>query len=520
VVVDTVSEDLDMRTLQMGSASHSYRLEVSGKEKPVLTFTFDNINLPDSAHFPLESNGFIQFSIRPKLNLAQKTKIENFADIFFDFNEPVRTNTTVNRLFDMPVPPAPVILNPQEIIISPSIMQVSPQKGKAGTIVTLTGRHFSVQPGSNTVYLNSIPAEVLAATSTNLTFRVPLGATTGKIQVVTPVAGTTGKDDFVVYPPPTISQILPAEGKLGDLITIMGTHFSADASQDTIAFSGVKARIIQATDTRVQVMVPEGAPTGKVMVKTVGGQALSQEVFRVWYAPAIVNFTPDKGKVGSYVTIYGDNFSADPIRNQVKLAQTEVPLIKADATTLTVQVPAGAISGAWQLPAPIINDFLPAEGSVGALVTLSGLNFMADDQEDTVYFDTQKAKVVRSSSTSLTIQVPKGAHTGPLVVAGAGGKVISAKEFIIQPLTSEQAVQVYPNPAKGAFKIDWSKAEFAVNTLSIYSYIGKLITQKEIFSKLRPEESLMINLGNSKPGVYFIIIETSTGIIKKQIVLL
>jgi hypothetical protein len=39
------------------------------------------------------------YSIRPKAGLSLGTRLENFADIYFDFNDPVRTNTTVNTLW-------------------------------------------------------------------------------------------------------------------------------------------------------------------------------------------------------------------------------------------------------------------------------------------------------------------------------------------------------------------------------------------------------------------------------------
>lgn len=45
------------------------------------------------------SNGFVSFSIRPKTPVAVGTRLENFADIYFDFNDPIRTNTTVNTLW-------------------------------------------------------------------------------------------------------------------------------------------------------------------------------------------------------------------------------------------------------------------------------------------------------------------------------------------------------------------------------------------------------------------------------------
>jgi hypothetical protein len=37
-VVDTLSEYLDISTLKIGTVSHSYKMMVSGKGRPVLTF--------------------------------------------------------------------------------------------------------------------------------------------------------------------------------------------------------------------------------------------------------------------------------------------------------------------------------------------------------------------------------------------------------------------------------------------------------------------------------------------------
>ncbi|QHT66760.1 T9SS type A sorting domain-containing protein [Rhodocytophaga rosea] len=104
VVVDTLSEYLDISTLKMGAASHGYQLNVSGKGRPVLTFTFDNILLPDSTTDQEGSNGYVKFSIKPLAGIAEKTIIENLADIFFDYNEPVRTNTVFNTIYDVPLP--------------------------------------------------------------------------------------------------------------------------------------------------------------------------------------------------------------------------------------------------------------------------------------------------------------------------------------------------------------------------------------------------------------------------------
>ncbi|MDX2001294.1 MAG: T9SS type A sorting domain-containing protein [Chitinophagales bacterium] len=96
VVIDTVSEHIDPASIVVTGASHPYTLSVSGLGVPVLRFSFDNILLPDSNVNLLGSQGFISFNAIPYSNTALETQITNFADIYFDFNPPVRTNTVFN----------------------------------------------------------------------------------------------------------------------------------------------------------------------------------------------------------------------------------------------------------------------------------------------------------------------------------------------------------------------------------------------------------------------------------------
>ncbi|MBK9515131.1 MAG: T9SS type A sorting domain-containing protein [Flavobacteriales bacterium] len=55
---------------------------------------FSNIQLPDSNVNEAASHGAVGFRIRPTLPLLPGTPLANAADIFFDFNAPIRTNTS------------------------------------------------------------------------------------------------------------------------------------------------------------------------------------------------------------------------------------------------------------------------------------------------------------------------------------------------------------------------------------------------------------------------------------------
>ena len=58
----------------------------------VLHFVFNEIMLPDSNANEPESHGFVSFSIRPNTDLALGETVQNIANIYFDFNEPVITD--------------------------------------------------------------------------------------------------------------------------------------------------------------------------------------------------------------------------------------------------------------------------------------------------------------------------------------------------------------------------------------------------------------------------------------------
>lgn len=90
IVRDVIDSDLDLITFQMIGATHPYTLWVDGNE---ISWTFDNIYLPDSASDQEGSNGAISYRLLAKDNLMPGASITNQANIFFDYNEPLLTNT-------------------------------------------------------------------------------------------------------------------------------------------------------------------------------------------------------------------------------------------------------------------------------------------------------------------------------------------------------------------------------------------------------------------------------------------
>lgn len=95
-IVDTLSGWLDPATIRPGAGSHAYQFNLTGAG--IAEFLFENILLPDSNVNQVASNGFVKFSILPRADTPLETVIENDAAIYFDFNDPVITNTTFHKL--------------------------------------------------------------------------------------------------------------------------------------------------------------------------------------------------------------------------------------------------------------------------------------------------------------------------------------------------------------------------------------------------------------------------------------
>jgi uncharacterized repeat protein (TIGR01451 family) len=98
VIRDTLDTDLNIFTVTSGVSSHQYDFRMYGPR--VLEWTFNNINLPDSSTNQEGSNGFVTFHVDQVPNLDPGTEITNDADIYFDFNDPITTNTTMHRIFE------------------------------------------------------------------------------------------------------------------------------------------------------------------------------------------------------------------------------------------------------------------------------------------------------------------------------------------------------------------------------------------------------------------------------------
>ncbi|MCB0770727.1 MAG: hypothetical protein KDC00_10020, partial [Flavobacteriales bacterium] len=93
VITDTLSAEYDMSSFQPGVCSHPCTVDFRAGR--VVEWTFSNILLPDSNVNEAASHGLTSFRIKLNEPVLPGTLIENIANIYFDFNEPVITEPSV-----------------------------------------------------------------------------------------------------------------------------------------------------------------------------------------------------------------------------------------------------------------------------------------------------------------------------------------------------------------------------------------------------------------------------------------
>ncbi|MCG8329020.1 MAG: T9SS type A sorting domain-containing protein [Chitinophagales bacterium] len=97
-ILDQLAPELDWETFQPLSASHAYKATLFPDGE--VEFLFEDILLPDSIVNEPGSHGYVAFSIALKDGLEDFTAVKNTARIYFDYNEPIITNTTTNTIVE------------------------------------------------------------------------------------------------------------------------------------------------------------------------------------------------------------------------------------------------------------------------------------------------------------------------------------------------------------------------------------------------------------------------------------
>jgi uncharacterized repeat protein (TIGR03803 family) len=152
-------------------------------------------------------------------------------------------------------------------------VQPRPSMGLVGTAVTILGNNLT---GTTQVRFNGTAATHKVVSATEITTKVPSGATTGALTVTTP-SGTLSSGTFFVTP--QFKSFIPGIGRVGTQVQITGASLTQTTA---VSFNGVAASEFTVdSDKKVTVTVPTDATTGTISITTAGGTATSVKSFTV-----------------------------------------------------------------------------------------------------------------------------------------------------------------------------------------------------------------------------------------------
>jgi len=279
------------------------------------------------------------------------------------------------------------------VVPAPVITTVSPTSGAVGTAVTLTGTGFT---GATAVSLNGTAASYAISSDTTITTTVPLGATSGLIQVTTPGGTASSATAFTVVPAPVITTVSPTSGAVGTAVTLTGTGFTGASA---VSFNGTSQPVFTVvSDTTITTTVPVGATSGPVQVTTPGGTGTSATAFTVVLPPTIASVSPATGPAagGQTVTVAGTYLSGT---SAATFGGTTAAVVNVTATAVTVTTPphaagvvdvvvttpGGTVTAAaaytYTNPIPRIKRLNPSSkkaGSPAFTLIVNGANFVPD----------------------------------------------------------------------------------------------------------------------------------------------
>lgn len=98
-----LDDSLDIRTLHVLDSSHDFEFTLNDAHDLILRF--DNIMLPDSFVNEPGSNGYFRYSLKPLRDVSEGQEFNSSAAIYFDYNQPVITNTATSMIGRLCGPP-------------------------------------------------------------------------------------------------------------------------------------------------------------------------------------------------------------------------------------------------------------------------------------------------------------------------------------------------------------------------------------------------------------------------------
>ncbi|MBW4890560.1 IPT/TIG domain-containing protein [Mucilaginibacter sp. HMF5004] len=168
----------------------------------------------------------------------------------------------------------------------PTITSISPKNPMPGDVVTITGTGFGSVATDVKVTIGTQVITITTVSDTQIKFTLPANITAGDLALAIKniTAANADPQGVTITPQPapavvTVLSISPAQAKVGDVVTVLGTGFSTTVADNVFKFNGAAAVVQNVVLGSMQVVVPAGATTGPVSLSVKGGATVTGPQF-------------------------------------------------------------------------------------------------------------------------------------------------------------------------------------------------------------------------------------------------
>lgn len=179
---------------------------------------------------------------------------------------------------------------------------------------------------------------------------VPNDAQAGQFTVTTDAPEVFPSEQFTPIRPVTGIAFTPTGGKVGAEIIVTGQVID-DVTDIRFGGGASLPAVFRKEATSLRVIVPANATDGTICLTNPAGLACSVAKFNVFQLVSNVVFTPKTGKVGTDITITGQNL-ADVTEVRFGAGLSALAPFKLVGNTLTVTIPTDASNGTICLTTP------------------------------------------------------------------------------------------------------------------------------------------------------------------------
>lgn len=329
----------------------------------------------------------------------------------------------------------PLIVQP-----APTIASLDPPAGTPGSLVRIGGTGFGSDVRLVQVTIGGAPAPIRGLTATEIVAEVPSDATTGPITVtVNTIGPVASRQPFQVLVPPQIADFRPRSGPVGTEVTLTGTGFSPVASAVRVSLSGVVCPVLRSSANELRVRVPEASSGPFVVEVEHGGRTQTSQPFVVTTPPVIARFEPERGTVGTVVTVHGAGFGSNAALVEAAIGDSRMEIRSVAPERIEAVIPAGATTGRIRVTVRlqgtstserdfvVLGDFAvsevdPPSAFPGQTVAIRGVGFAPHGFEVRFAGVRDPVPYVFQNGGEIRVVVPEGAQNGPLLLRSPDGR--------------------------------------------------------------------------------------------------